>query len=689
MKNYRFGVDYYPEHWPEERWETDASLMEELGLKVVRMAEFSWHKMEPTEGNYDFDWLERAVNLLGKHGIKTVLGTPSAAPPAWMVRKHPEIQPQGPDGIQRRFGGRHHDCQSNETYRNYCKGIVTAMAERFRSNSCIAGWQIDNEFGNSHGDLCMCDSCANAFRRWLKDKYKTVDALNRDWGTCFWSQEYNSFDEVEPPRKTATGTNPSQMLDWKRFHSWLICDFSKAQTDILREICPKEQFITHNCMGFSDVVSYYDLSKQLDFLSEDLYPGGYWRGIDEISPYEVGYELDGIRGVTGKPFWVMEQQSSVTGWETMGRAPKPGQIPLWAVTSMAHGADTIVFFRWRSCSVGTEQYWHGILPHSGIPGRAYEEIKQLIKDTSQAMERFEGSLPKSEVAIVRSYEQGWAMDIQPNSRGMNYYFSHMEQYYREFHKNNVSVDFVPENADLSGYKLVIAPFQYLASAELAKKYEDYVKDGGHLVLTMRAGVKDVRNICDTKRPLPGVFGELLGINVFEYDPLSDGSVAVRFIGFENGGDTHKTSGKGTQNGADAVENRGLRWADLITLNGAEALAVYDGEWYKGVPAVSVNKFGSGKAYYVGTEPSEGLLSCLTEGWLKEAGARSNSCNGFNAGPGVEVAVREKDGKRFSFILNHTGESKRVMVPPAAKLLSGLYDNGEIHPYGYAIFEDVC
>lgn len=676
--NFKFGVDYYPEHWPEERWEIDASLMEELGLKVVRMAEFSWHKMEPSEGSYQFDWLEKAVNLLGKHGISTVLGTPSAAPPAWMVRKHPEILPEGPDGIKRGFGGRHHDCQSNEIYRYYIKKMVTQMAQRFKNNPYVVGWQIDNEFGNSHYDLCMCDSCAKSFRVWLKKKYENVDNLNRDWGTCFWSQEYNDFSEVEPPRKTACGANPSQLLDWKRFHSDLICEFSALQSNIIREICPKEHFITHNCMGFSDVVSYYDLSKQLDFASHDLYPGGYWRGIDTITPAEIGAELDGIRGITGKPYWIMEQQSSITGWETMGRAPKPGQIPLWAVDSIAHGADTVVFFRWRSCSVGTEQYWHGILPHSGIPSRAYEEIKGLIEDMAPVMEDFEGSVPKSKVAIVRSYEQGWAMEVQPNAAKVDYY-SQLNAYYKALFDRNISVDFVPETADLSRYKLVIVPLWYLSSDETAKRYEDYVKNGGHIVFTMRAGVKDERNICNTEAPLPGNLSELLGINVVEYDPLNANKIKVEIL---NG-----TCGKSGGEEAKTVENFGSKWADVLSLKGAEPIAVYKDEWYSGEAAVSVNDFGKGKAYYVGTEPSEGLMAELAEIWTREASVNTSVSCGIKAEKGLEVAVRETDKKRWYFFLNHTGETKSVTVPPELDLIAGGYDGIEVMPYGYAVFEE--
>lgn len=680
MVNFKFGVDYYPEHWPEERLQIDAKLMNELGIKVVRMAEFAWHKMEPEEGRYNLDWLERAVNVLGSYGICTVLGTPSAAPPAWLVRKYSEIQPEGPDGIKRRFGGRHHDCQSSPIYRSYVKKIVTAMAERFKDNSNVVGWQIDNEFGNSHDDLCMCDSCADAFRKWLKMKYCSIDKLNKDWGTCFWSQEYNVFDEIEPPRKTATGANPSQLLDWKRFHSDLICEFSAAQSEIIRRLCPEKHFITHNCMGFSDVVSYYDLSKQLDFISNDIYPGGYWRGFDEITPANIGAELDGIRGITGKNFWIMEQQSSITGWETMGRAPKPGQIPLWAVDSVAHGADTIVFFRWRSCSVGTEQYWHGILPNSGIPARAYDEIKGLIDDLAPVMDRFEGCVPKSEVAIVRSYEQGWAMRIQPNARGISYY-GQLGDYYEAFYRQNINVDFIEETSDMSKYKLVIAPLQYLMTGEQVKRYEAYVKAGGTLVLTMRTGVKDERNICDTEKSLPCGLVEISGITVTEYDPLSEHNVKIEFL--------HKNCGENNEAGKGIVEKRtpeGRKWADLLTLNGAEPVALYGSEWYKGEPAVSVNRYGNGKVYYVGTEPNECLMDELTGLWISVCDVCKNTTDGISVEDGVEVCCREGNDRKWYFVLNHTGETKKMNVSADFEQIAGEVDKSALQPYGYVIYE---
>lgn len=222
-----FGVDYYPEHWQRDRWETDAELMKEMGLTVVRMAEFSWHKLEPQEGKYDFAWLDDAIDLLGRYGIRTIVGTPTAAPPAWMANRYPEILPVDREGRIRGFGGRHHDCQSNAVYRGFVRKIVTAMAVHYKDNPNVIGWQPDNELGNSHHDLCMCESCRKNFQGWLEKKYGTVDRLNEAWGNAFWSQEYNEFSEVFTPRITVTGENPSAMLDWKCFCSDLIVDFMK------------------------------------------------------------------------------------------------------------------------------------------------------------------------------------------------------------------------------------------------------------------------------------------------------------------------------------------------------------------------------------------------------------------------------------------------------------------------------
>ena len=672
-----FGTDYYPEHWERGRWETDARLMQEMGIQVVRMAEFSWHKMEPTEGNYDFDWLEEAIALLGKYGVKTILGTPSAAPPAWLVNKYPEILPIDRQGRVRGFGGRHHDCQSNPTYRRYVAAMVTAMAKRFATNPHVIGWQTDNEFGNSHGDLCTCDSCRSAFQKWIEKKYETVEALNTAWGTHFWSQEYNDFSEVFAPRITVTGENPSAMLDWKCFCSDLIVDFQQKQIDIIREYCPNH-FITHNCMGFADKVNYFDLNRQLDFACHDQYPGGYYAIMPHENNYDMAANLDITRSFKKQNFWIMEQQSGITGWEIMGRAPRPGQLSAWAAQSVAHGADGVVFFRWRTCTAGTEQYWHGILPHSGNPGRRYQELKDFISKMKPHMEEFEGAIPKAEVAIIFSYRQEYAMQIQPQHPDLNY-VGQIKKYYKELYKNNIPVDFVEDTDDLSGYKLVIAPLQYLMTPELEQKYFDYVAGGGYLILTMRTGVKDATNICMSDKELPGRLGELCGIEILDYDCLRDLDVQVRMTEYREQG----LRGQEDMHVHDRCMEEallGAKWADVITCNGAKPVADYASEFYAGTPCITENVYGNGKAYYVGTEPKEELMKQLLALITEGAGVKSLGWSDAE----VELSIREKDGKKWLFAINFGLEDGCYEVPQGYTLVLG-DGAGKLKSFGMHIY----
>lgn len=668
-KGIHFGTDYYPEHWHRERWETDARLMQEMGIQVVRMAEFSWHKMEPVEGQYDFDWLEDAIALLGKHGIKSILGTPSAAPPAWMINKHPDILPVDKLGIRRGFGGRHHDCQSNSTYRKYITGMVTAMTKRFANNPNVIGWQTDNELGNSHDELCMCDSCRKSFQGWLQKKYDTVEALNVAWGTHFWSQEYNSFDEIFAPRITTTGENPSAILDWKCFHSDLIVDFQQMQVDIIRENCPNH-FITHNCMSFAPTVNYFDLNKNLDFASHDQYPGGFYAIMPHEHNHDMAANLDITRGFKHQNFWIMEQQSGITGWEIMGRAPQPGQLSAWAEQSVAHGADAVVFFRWRTCTAGTEQYWHGILPHSGNPGRRYEELKEMIARMKPAMDDMEGSMPNSEVAIVFSYRQEYAIKIQPQHPDLNY-VGQLKKYYKELYRRNVPVDFVQDTDDFGKYKLLIAPLQYLMTPELAQKYFDYVQKGGRLLLTMRTGVKDANNICMSDRELPGTLGDLCGIEIRDYDCLRDVMVQVDATAMM---DSDICCGQGVCGEQKGVMF-GSKWADIITLKGAESIADYASEFYAGTPCITRNQYGDGTAFYIGTEPEEALMAQLMDTLLADAGVESLG----TSDEGVELAIREKDGRKWLFAINFNETSAGYEVPEGYTLLQG-EESGTLKPF---------
>lgn len=623
-----FGVDYYPEHWPAERWETDAKLMQEMGVQVVRMAEFSWFKMEPAEGEFHFEWLEDAVALLDSYGIKTVLGTPTAAPPAWIVRKNPEIQPIDREGRRRFFGGRYHTCRSNPVYHGHVRRFVTAMSQRFAANPGVIGWQIDNELGNAHEDLCMCSSCRQVFQKWLQRKYGTIEALNDAWGTAFWSQGYNSFAQIGTPLITVAGENPSAMLDWKCCSSDLIVGFAELQTDILRKNCPN-QFITHNFMCFGNKVDYYDLGGLLDFVSNDVYPGGYGQTCQPDNELAACHDV--VRGYKKKPFWVMEQQSGMTGADIIGRAPEPGQMSAWAMQSVAHGADSVVFFRWRTCAMGAGQLCHGILGHSGNPGRLYREARNLTQTFTKYMDGFEGAMPNPEVAIVHNFRQNFALDIQPHHPGLRY-VGHLQKYYKALYEKKIPVDFVQETDDLSKYRLVIAPLQYLMTPELEQHYMDYVANGGRLVLTMRTGVKNAANLCMTDRELPGRLGELCGIEVPEYDCLLDTTGGVLY-------------GK--------KEYEIEKWCDIIELKGARQIAEYSTGFYKQTPAITENRYGAGTAWYIGTEPGEELMDDIMTYITRECQIETLG----TASAGVEIMTRESGDKVWLFVINHTNEEQ--------------------------------
>ncbi len=657
---YQFGVDYYPEHWPRERWIIDAKMMREMGIQIVRMGEFSWQKFEPRAGEFHFEDLDDAIAVLAGEGIDVILGTPTAAPPAWIIEQNPDIQPTDWRGQQRFFGSRHHDCQSNPVYREHIRRFVTAFAAHYADNPAVVGWQVDNELGNSHGDLCYCAHCENRFRAWLKEKYGTVDELNRAWGAAFWSQGYDSFEQVHAPKISAAwGPNPSRDLDWKRFTSDLVCEFHQFQADILRAAAP-DKWITHNLMGFSSKPSYYDLGQQLDFAAHDQYPGGHFHARhDEYRADFHAAELDFIRAVKQKPFWVMEQQSGITGWDVLGRAPKPGQIPLWAMQSVAHGADAIVFFRWRSCPMGTEQYWHGILPHSGEPGRYHREISGMMKKYGPLLREIAGSMPNAEVAILRSYDQERAIDIQPH-HPEHRYIQHLMAYYKALHRANIPVDFVGEQHDLAPYKLLIAPLQFLMTADWAAKLRAYVEQGGRLVLTWRSGVRDATNLSHTDMPIPALLDGLSGVTLQEYDCLRDTAGLVRW---------------------DGAEYPCRHWCDVLTATTAVPVAEYAHEFYAGTPAITRNAVGRGEAWYVGTTPDAALADKL----VSELCAAAKVTPLMMTPHGVEAVRRVKDARTYLFLLNHNEEPCAAKVPEGFLPWDGEKWNGEIGPLGVRVF----
>jgi beta-galactosidase len=642
---FSFGVDYYPEQWPEERWQEDARLMAEAGFNVVRLAEFAWSKLEPEENCFQFDWLDRAMDLLAERGLRVILGTPTASAPPWVMESDPEQYRVREGGQPVTFGNRRAYCPNHPGYRAHAGRIVAALANHYHSHPAVIGWQIDNEFG----DRCYCPTCQSRFQTWLRNRYGSLEGLNAAWGTAFWSHTYTCWDQIPLPLASAGSPNPGLALDFARFSSDSYVDFQLAQTRILREICP-DHFLTHNFMGFGfDLLNPYDLACGLDLVSWDNYPRSQWNAnLDEPpDPVPLALSHATMRGLKRQNFWVIEQQAGPAGWEQIGSAPRPGELRLWAYQSIAHGADGILFFRWRTARFGTEQFWHGLLNHDGSPSRRYEEVARMGQELHQTGERIRGSTVSSQVAMLLSYDSRFAFQLQTMNPGFSY-ANHFKNLYRAFSKSGLDVDVVSPDSDLSCYRLVIAPAFFVLSRAQAENLKGYVQAGGWLLVTPRSGVKDEANAV-IDGPLPGLLAEMTGATVEDYDSPPQGSdYAVQFVQPELG-----TFATGV-------------WCEVLRPATAAVLARYASGWVAGGAAVTENAFGGGRVIYSGVYGEASFYSALADYLLPgPAGPLGNT-----SVQGLEVAIRTQDRGRLVFVLNHTGQPQPVTVPEGWQVLLG-------------------
>jgi beta-galactosidase len=662
-----FGVDYHPEHWPEERWSQDARLMAEAGFNIVRLAEFAWFKLEAEEGQYDFGWLDRAIAILASQDIRVVLGTPTALPPPWLMAKHPELFRVREDGQPVTFGNRRICCPRNPAFHHYSKRIVAKMAEHYVDHEAIIGWQIDNEFG----DRCYCPLCARNFRDWLRRRYGSLDRLNQRWGTMFWSHIYTDWDQIPVPLKTGDAPHPGLALDFFRFSSESYVVYQQTQIDILREKC-RQHFITHSFKGFDyDQINYFELAESLDLVGWDNHPRTQRNMQVQLDPSHAALAADTMRGLKRQNFWVMEQQAGPGGWETVSVAPRPGELRLWAYQSIAHGADTIIFSRWRAARFGTEQYWHGLLDHDGTASWRYQEIKQTGTEIKQIGEQIDGSAIKPTIAIMLSYDSRFAFQIQENNPAFSY-ADQFHSFYSAFHRHQVAVDIITPDADLSTYNLIIAPALHIVTDEIADNLKRFAGSGGVLVLTARSGVKDESNAVVDQR-LPGLLAELCGIEVEEYDSLPpDVGNALEF------------------SLPDLVVARPLSatvWCDVLQSNTATVVARYTRGYYAGKAAITLNEYAEpeseeqaddsdqlagrwppeGWVVYVGTMGTVHMYHALADWLLELAGLRP-----ILAGPeGIEVTERWQGDERFLFLLNHAENARDLtLARPMTDLLTG-------------------
>jgi beta-galactosidase len=658
------GTDYYPEHWPAERWETDARLMKEAGFNIVRLAEFSWVKIEPEQGKYDFAWLDKAIELLARYNIKVVLGTPTAVMPAWLAHRYPDALAMNQDGSRIDWGMRKNNCFTNEPYIAIGNRLIDTLAAHYGKNPNVVGWQTDNEFS---GPVCYCGSCMQGFQDWLKARYGSLDTLNQKWGTHFWGHTYHDWDEINFPdcfdfsSDWAPSGNPSLCLDWKRYHTWLQVKFQAGQVKIIRKHDP-DAFVTHNLMGLHDNIDYYELAKDLDFVSWDNYP--VW-GKPDI-PAGSSLAADVMRGVKGKNFWIMEQTAGPTGWGTFGRNLRPGELKKICYQQLAHGADAQVWFRWRSCTAGREQYWHGLLGHDGRPLRRYQEAAALAGEYHQLEKYLIGTTVKTPIAIIYDYENIWSVQGQRGFAG-NSVLQAILRYYNALFRAGYNVDIIHRDADFSKYKLVIAPDQTIVPDKMAHRIVDFIRNGGVFLGDCRLAVKDENNLMH-ERTLPGLLSGALGIEIEEYEAMNDFTYSFT--------SQPPVEGKFT----------GTLYADWMKPTGAASPATY-ADWHmKDYAPFTLHTFGKGKGIYVGTIVKESsFYEKLVNYAIKEAGIAA----ALTPPPGVEISYREGQGRKLMFIINHTETSQRISLPKASRnLLTGkMVKEIELGYFGVEVLED--
>jgi beta-galactosidase len=660
----RLGVAYYPEQWPQERWPVDARLMAEAGIRVVRMAEFSWSTLEPRRDELEFGWLDRAVSLLADQGIEVVLGTPTAAPPSWLIAKHPDILPVDHEGRVFPFGHRRHYCPNNATYHQESRRIAAALAERYGADERVVAWQIDNEFG----ERCYCPRCEVAFREWLEERYGSLDRLNASWGTAFWSQTYGSWEHVSVPPVgdvplpdgfLRASPSPAHALDYFRFVSDSFVRYQRLQIDEIRR--RSDRPITHNLRGFGfKELDYQKLAADLDFLAWDNYPllssSGGW--------LEPALNCDAIRGLKGAPFWVMEQQVGPLGWETI-RTPRRGQMRLHTYQMIGHGAEVVSYFRWRSARFGTEQHWYGVLDHDGRPNRRLQELGELARELERVDTLLAGTVPAVQAAVVYDYDARFALELQPTNPALGHVDA-LRAHYGALKRQGVEVDLLAPTADLASYRLVSAPSLYVLDEDVAAALRSYVESGGLLVLGPRSGFKDRANAVP-ERPLPAWLDELAGLEVSDIASLLDDRQAPI-------------------EGVDGAAGAFHGWFEELRLKGALPLYRYRDTDFAGSAAVAINAVGAGGVMYIGGVATDDTLDGLYAWLAREAGLAV-----FDAPADVEVVRLQKpeSARELVFLLNYADEERTISIPgEPVSHLDGALQAGSLvlGPHGVALLE---
>ncbi len=665
------GTCYYPEHWDKSLWEEDLERMKAVGIRTIRIGEFAWSKVEPREGEFTYEFFDGFLEVACKAGMKVIFGTPTATPPAWLTEKYPEVLNCRMDGVKFRHGMRRHYNYNSPVYQRLSARIVEKFAGHYASHPSVIGWQIDNEI-NCEVDVFYSESDTLAFREYLKKKYATLDNLNKELGMIFWNQEYTDWEEVYVPRTTIhDSANPHLTLEYYRFISESAAGFCKMQSDIIRKYKKPGDFITTNGM-FGHLDNHRMMDDALDVYTYDSYPNfAYCLEEDPLHSKSLNdrkwsNHLSRVRSICPH-FGIMEQQSGANGWNTRmeAPAPKPGQMLLWAMQSIAHGADYVSFFRWRTCTVGTEIYWHGILDYDNRDNRKLREVAEISR-LAASVGKLAGAEYRAGFGVLEDYDNLWDADVDVWHRRLEK--ASKKEIFAASQLSHTPMDYVllsdnTEYDELKKYPVLFYPHGLILTEEREALLKTYVEKGGCLVIGARTGQKEEHGRC-VMAPMPGLLSELTGTAVEEFTFVGalDGTVCMEW--------QKEQLDTGIFN--DVLET---------VREDVEVLARYTSSYYAGKPALTQRKAGEGKVLHFG-----GTFTRETvEAMLRYLGVLSPYAGEIELPGECELCVREKEGNRYFIILNYSADEQKVVLKrEMTDLDSGEKVSGTIQVKGYGV-----
>ena len=668
--HFLFGGDWNPEQWPEDTWEHDLDMLEDAHINEVTINVFSWALLQPAEDRYDFSMLDKIVALLVKHDFNIVMATGTAALPGWMVRLHPETIRTEQNGTHHVFGGRHNFCPTSPYFRKASRALAAHVAERYAGTSGLVAWHVCNEYGGG-GGLCYCDHCAEAFRTWLKNKYGTVEALNKAWCANFWSHTIYDWGDVVPPVSYGDGISDAKcvvsglQMDYRRFQNQAQLARYTNERDAIRAYDAATP-ITTNLMGTFKDLDYFEWAKEMDVVSWDNYPGM------DTPPSFTAMCHDLMRGIGGnKPFMLMEQTPNQQNWFPFCKVKRPGEVRKLSWQAVSHGADTVQFFQMKQSIGGCERFHGAVIAHDGTEqSRVFKETAALGGELDRIGKRIMGSEIRAKVAIMFDWQSYWSLEGCVGPTAGFSYPNEVHRFYRAFWRRNVPVDIIESTTPLDKlkqYDLVVAPALITVLPGVAETLESYVSEGGSFITGYMAGIHDEHDLV-VPGGYPGKLRDLMGVWVEEIDALApDETIEVH---------------------GDAVDAKGEIVASIIHREGARRLAAYGGgEFYAGHSVLTVNTYGKGKAYFVGTPLDETGMSAFMAPIIKELGLKP-----LDTPEDVSLSVRYgDDGVRYAFLINNSESDKRLCLDElngGVELLTGHVVDGpvELKPYGVNVIE---